>query len=526
MKEGKLIFLIMIDGTNYEVFNTLLREGRLPNFSTLLKEKDGCFKKSLSTFPSTTAPAIPEILMGQYSFRFSGLPKAIHAFDRESLEIKRYEFLLDEWGKRNLRLLHMFKEKGWTILSFFKAHIRDSHYTYYNEILYQLEFISDFTGLRWINYDEVQMVKLQDFLTRNPEPDKLIFIVLNSADLNGHLFGPFSDEYVESLIKIDELIGNLVAFLKKEKYNGKPLFDLSSFVIFGDHGISPSGNHIPMERILRGYGLSTFDAGNPLALITENLMGILEKDVDLLLFPAGSNIADLYVRNIVNGEPQPWNSLAPGELLRNYPNRSKPLFMYDLKNLITSIGAIDFILMKKDKDIVEVYGYGDTRGIIYRKWEGKKPLFLYQVPYGKDPLGYIDDKMIREHIWIGTEVNETNFREPVFAHFFHDEQTWINLTWEHSHPGGPPLLSKAFDRDVTTSDIVLTAKEHFSFMRMVKGDHGAMIPSSMFTILFILGNGISCRDNVHPRILDIFNAVARLGKIEFSPEETDGVDII
>ncbi len=525
MKKGKYLFMIMIDGTNYEVFNSLLQNGELKGFSKLLKEKDGCFKKMLSTFPSTTAPAIPEILMGQYSNKFKGLPKAIHAFDRKTLEIKRYEFLLDEWGKRNLRLLHLFKEKGWMIISFFKAHIRDSHFTYYNEILYQLEFISEFTGLKWINYDEVQIYKLIDFLKKEPEPNKLIFIVLNSVDLNGHLFGPYSDDYVESLKKIDSLIDELITFLQEKKYGETPLFDMSNFIIFGDHGISPSGNHINIERILRGYGFSTFDAGNPLSLITENLMGILESDVDLLLFPAGSNIADLYIRNIENGEPTSWLENPDIQLLRSYPNRTKPMYAFDLKNTLTAIQPIDFILMRLGPDIIGVYGPGDSEALIYRKMGNNKFRFLYQVPGGKDPLGYIIDEELKDQIWIGKEVNSLNYKDSTFEAFFHEEEKWLALTWNHEHPNGPPLLSKAFDREETTSDIILTAKEHFSFMRMVKGDHGALIPSSMFTIALLAGNKKNCKDTVYPRVIDLYNTALKMVDFEEDPE-SDGTVLI
>ncbi len=525
MEKGKLLFMIMIDGTNYRVFRSLFESGELKGFRSLLEEKEGCFKKMLSTFPSTTAPAIPEILMGQYSYRFKGLPKAIHAFDRKSLEIKRYEFLLDEWGKRNLNLLHLFKEMGWMIISFFKAHIRDSHFTYYNEILYQLEFISEFTGLKWINYDEVQIYKLIDFLKKDPTPNKLIFIVLNSVDLNGHLFGPYSDDYVESLKKVDSLIGELIAFLKNQRSNGQTLFDMSNFIIFGDHGISPSGNHLNIERILRGYGFSTFDAGNPLSLITENLMGILDRDVDILHFPSGSNIADLYVRDIENGEPASWLRNPSIQLLRNYPNRSKPLYSYDLKNILTSIQPMDFILMRLGEDMVGIYGPGDREAIVYRKKEDGKMKYLYQVTGSEDPLDYTNSEEIRDLVWIGKEVNGSNYRNSTFSAFFHEEEKWLQLTWDHSHPNGPPLLSKAFDREETTSDIILTAREHFSFMRMVKGDHGALIPSSMFTALIVAGNEARCKENTYPRVVDLYNTALKIVGAE-EDRDSDGISLI
>ncbi len=526
MGNQKILFMIMIDGTNYEVFNSLLNNGQLPAFSSLMNEKEGCFKKALSTFPSTTAPAIPEILMGFYASKFKDLPKAIHAFDRDSLEIKRYEFLLDEWGKRNLRLLHLFREQEWKIISFFKANIRDSHFTYYNEILYQLEFISDFTGLKWINYDEVQIYKLIEFLKKDPSPNKLIFIVLNSADLNGHLFGPYSNNYSESIIKLDSVIGKLLEFLKTYKINGQRMFDFSNFIIFGDHGISPSGNHVNIERILRGYGYSTFDAGNPLSLITENIMGILEDDVDILFFPAGSNVADIYVRKIENGNPLQWKEFPTVGQIRHYPNRSKPLFSYDLKNIFSAIEPLDFLLLPEGRDVIGVYGSGDQKALIYRRRDTKPWKFLYQIPDGEDPLGYIQDEKLKDYLWVGKEVNKNNFNEKIFDTFFLTEEEWLELTWNHPHPNAPPLLSKAFDREDTRSDIILTAKEHFSFMRMVKGDHGALIPSSMFTILMILGNNINCSENAYPRIIDIFPTALKLSGLDFPELETDGRSLL
>ena len=64
MQFSRFIF-ILIDGAPYNVFHELIENDDLPNIKKYIINQ-GCLKKAVSVFPSTTGPAFIPFFMGLF----------------------------------------------------------------------------------------------------------------------------------------------------------------------------------------------------------------------------------------------------------------------------------------------------------------------------------------------------------------------------------------------------------------------------------------------------------------------------
>ena len=59
------MIFILIDGAPYSVFHELIENNELPNIKRFITNQ-GCLKKAVSVFPSTTGPAFIPFFMGLF----------------------------------------------------------------------------------------------------------------------------------------------------------------------------------------------------------------------------------------------------------------------------------------------------------------------------------------------------------------------------------------------------------------------------------------------------------------------------
>ena len=85
------LLLVMIDGLPVHLFETALVGGEVPRIARLTAERPTVEVTALSTFPSSTFPALPELLSSTYAEATDpSAPKTIHAFDHQERQIIHY----------------------------------------------------------------------------------------------------------------------------------------------------------------------------------------------------------------------------------------------------------------------------------------------------------------------------------------------------------------------------------------------------------------------------------------------------
>ena len=89
--DDRRLLLVMINGLPVHLFKTALVGGEVPRIAQLTAERPTVEVTALSTFPSSTFPALPEMLSSTYAEAADpSAPKAVHAFDRQERQIIRY----------------------------------------------------------------------------------------------------------------------------------------------------------------------------------------------------------------------------------------------------------------------------------------------------------------------------------------------------------------------------------------------------------------------------------------------------
>src|SRR6185369_11242117 len=125
-EDKPFLLAICIDGLQARTFETLLEEGKLPNVARLLDRYPHARGRSLSSFPSSTAPSVPEFLTGRYADRTPAMPRSIHAFDRVSERARRYSLEPGAWEDGTPTLFTLLQARGESSVSLFEGHFDGS----------------------------------------------------------------------------------------------------------------------------------------------------------------------------------------------------------------------------------------------------------------------------------------------------------------------------------------------------------------------------------------------------------------
>ncbi len=526
-----MLFLILIDGLNFDIFNELMKEDKLPNIKFyLLNNLNGVMGKMLTTFPSATAPSMPELFTGKYCYKLKVSPKKIHAFNRIKNEMLRYEFLSKAWKNEQNDIMDLVDKFRGPVLSFFKGKFQKVRTHIYNEFLYNIDAITDFTGLDFINYDEKIINDLIKILEKKHRNYQMVFLSLVTADLNGHFHGVNDPRYRASIIQIDNYLGSLFRkLIDIRDEDGVSLFEKSHFIIFGDHGMSEGGKYIDLTSLFKGLNINSADLSRTSALLRNKLLYDWAEDFDILIVPGGSNIAELYVRAYRNLTPSPWSFFPSIDNLLNYYNKN------NLKiNLISSLQAInniDIIAVQKSPNIIYIFSpYFNFAKVYVKRSEGELKICYQWIPTilnGKtDPLNYTESLKTKELICNNLQLNEANYEDEEFDNYFHGIDEWLEVSFDSFYPLAPFFLWKAFTDSETKSDIILTAKRGYNFMKWNKGDHGALSRDSIFTAVVIASKRINRDCELkYFRNVDLFPIMCRFMDIPpqyYQNEDIDG----
>ncbi len=515
---GDTVLLLEIDGARHRTVAELYRRGRLPGLRRLARDKGGRFLRTITTFPSATAPSLPELLVGRYSDRCQAdLLRRVQGFDRTTGRIDRYEFERKAWDTRDVDLFDLVARSGRRSFSYFEGEFRNASVNDFNPLGYRIEFATGYARLPTINYDrQVMSAVLRDLKNEKPPP-ALVFIGLGAADIAGHARGPEHPDYAKAIVENDAQLLRLIAVLEATPHpKGGSVYQHSAFFVFGDHGMAPTREHLSIGRSLNQAGIITGDGADLGAMLQASLLKDWYQNVDAVVLGIGSNVAELQVRRRTpRGQRRPWVERPALAELRDMPvSRGRGGGSVDLVSYLVGHVGMEMVMVAEGPGRVQVFSPGGGEALVVREGPPEAPRrFAYQVrrtdARGRDPLGYLQEPAARALI---TPAHAAQLA-------FHSTRAWFDATAHCAQPLGPPLIPKAFDPHPTAPDILLVARPDFGFLPVVKGDHGSLQIESSVSFLLAAAPGLEpgLRDGDTVRLIDVHAEVRRYLELPEDP---------
>ncbi|HBL31546.1 MAG TPA: hypothetical protein DD490_32390, partial [Acidobacteria bacterium] len=241
------VLLLMIDGLPVGPFEEALAAHELPNLERLFAERPTLRTRAVSTFPSATAPSVPELLCGRW-VELDDLPApgAVHAFDREDRRVVRYLTEPDTWNWPLPNLLKAASRSGLSAVTVFEGRW-DGTGTILTTSAIARAAALEVLGAGEVGSGDRRPVEELLAHIRQEGVPQVSLVVFNEVDLKGHFHGPASPQVRRALAATDGLIGEIVETLRREKTpSGRSVLDETAIFLFGDHGMAPSGRFLDL----------------------------------------------------------------------------------------------------------------------------------------------------------------------------------------------------------------------------------------------------------------------------------------
>lgn len=495
------VLLLMIDGLPVAPFEEALAAHELPHLERLFATRPTLRTRAVSTFPSATAPSLPELLSGRWvELETLPAPDAVHAFDREERRIVRYLTEPETWDWPVPNLFDAAKQAGLSAVTVFEGRW-DGPESIMTTAAIARSAALDFVGASDLASGDRGPVKALLARIKKKGAPRVTLVVFNEVDMKGHFRGPASSEVHRALAATDALIGELVKALQQEKTeSGRSVLEETAIILFGDHGMAPSGSFLDLTVFFHGLGLVAYDASSVTHVVLRERLGpAWTRWPDAILVSGGSNVTQIYLRHPSGG----WidgAGAAPDEveLARRRPD------VEEIARRLADHPGVGQVLRLVAPDEVELRAEGERLARVIQRGEGRHRRWAYVVPDGAtaDPLDYLADPQVAPLVAREESLTESDF----FA-----VETWIGRTRNAHFPAAVPLLLKAFHPRRFTGDLMVTARLGWSFLRGQKGDHGNLDREAVLTPLVLNGAGIPANAALSgARLVDIYPTAAVL----------------
>jgi len=201
---------------------------------------------------------------------------------------------------------------------------------------------------------------------------------------------------------------------------------------------------------------------------------------------------------------------------------------------------VDLVLVKLDAERVFIYRTDDNQALLHleRDAEGRE-VFRYEpvrrlrqaedgtIQYesplpGQDPLGYLGDPSVREHL-----------PKAQWVEHAYPADRWLTATARSRYPDAVVAIAKFFSwrlpvedlAEVRDPDLVVTAQEGWSFRSddAWGTDHGALLAEAMRITLFLAGPNIRPgRLEAPQRIINVLPTILEMIGQPYDPQTMDG----
>jgi len=449
MKEFKQCIIILIDGGCVEVVEDLLSKDELPNIRKYIL-KNGTYCRGISTYPSATGPAYAPFLTGCFPGTCD-LP-GIRWFDRYEFYSKKRVFggLRSYIGLESVMMKRDLNKEVKTLFELSK-----NPYNVFNPLSRGIKFSRNIPHMlnpyahfthRWEIVDKTAAFFIRRAL-RKSNPD-FLFAVFPAVDGLSHATGPRSSRVIAAYKKIDEMIGQIIGELIKQKK-----FEDTLFIISSDHGLTDTHTH---------FDLSEFMEKKNFRVLYYPL--IYKRNINMVLAETGNSMANIYIKNGNCWKKRYCHEEIEEKLLKDLANREE----------------ISFVLTRGGKN--EIYVNNKHGEAIIREKDNK---LCYEYSK-KDPFGYgLENK------WLSYE--------GILQHTFNSE-----------YPDALVQISQIF-KSKRSGDIIVDAKKGFDLRARFeypehKSSHGSLCKEHVQVPFFI--NTKIKRDKI--RTIDVFPSVLKL----------------
>ncbi|MBZ5638158.1 MAG: alkaline phosphatase family protein [Acidobacteriia bacterium] len=466
------LLVLCVDGLRADVFERLLAEGRLPAIERLVKGRASTLGRALASFPSSTAPSVPEFLTGRYADRTTSMPRAIHAFDRSSGSARRYSLEPAAWDDGTPTLFTLLDSRGETSYSLFEGRFESSvSFSSKRELVWG--GILEALHLPVYNPDRSLLRQFRRMVEVRGMPPRAAFLMFNSVDLAGHLRSPESKRYEDALVHLDRLLeSELLDWMKRYPLpGGGSYLDDTTIAIFGDHGMESSRRFVDLPGVLKRQGLKVVDMGTVFQVaVREKLSRKWAARPDVVLAPGGSNVTQVYLRRA-------------GETWATGPASGSET--ESIARQLAAVPGVEFVVRRLAGDRLELRAEGKRRAVLVEDGDGGSRTFAYLVGPGpgEDPLGYLADPAASRLV----QVVDGSLDGPVDPIAFHGFDEWHLASEATTYPAAVPLILKGCASGPTQGDLVLTSAPGWSFLRHSQGDHGGLRQDSIETALLLSG---------------------------------------
>lgn len=542
--DAKILF-IFVDSLRPDVVDDMVAKGQLPTIKKLFYDQGMRFPNFFSTFPSLTVNAFTCLITGKWSDQ-SGL-KAQSLFERfptRKKNILKRIFFIPEHFPRFFNMLTAV-DKAPEILK--KNHVK-TLYNYLGEKYHAavVPISPSVIPPAWphlatndVNHPYRVVIEASQkldslngkYALRYMVPDtrgKLFMIWFTEMDEAEHRceWGQFGPEVRKKIEEVDQWIEKIYdGFTHQDK--GKAPY----VILFSDHG---------------AYGGAHGVYNQPYYLGRDFFYKILKMNVrgpDYSISHPGTDMTSFtYIDNMGRGQARIFLPVTDG-LSGNWnrPNTLYELTHYDLGpnrkpvNLIQELlnidlsernkfpekidsHPVDLLIVKLSKELIYIVKQGGAEALIrIEEKDGKlryryEPVrnvsqdangnLTYEENAAEDPFGYLKHPV---------------FHAPDPAKFikeFHNDQEWLDATYETDYPDAVSLISHALGwkpgfsamAKAQDPDIWLSATPGWNFrIEDINGtDHGSIYKDSLRATLMFSGPGIRVGTNPTPhRIIDV-----------------------
>jgi hypothetical protein len=496
---GRRLLLVMIDGLAVRPFERALGTGAMPRLERLLSERPTSKTEALSSFPSATAPVLPELLTGRYvDLEELQAPGAVHAFDREDRRIIRYITEPEAWRWPVPNLFDAAEAAGLSTVTVFEGRWKGPESILTTAAIARAAVREVIGAGAFGSGDRGPVRAFLERLERKGMPD-IALLVFNDVDLKGHFHGPDSDEVQAALRETDALLGEVLDWLAQAPdADGTPLLQRTTLVLFADHGMVPSGRFLDVETFFEERELVTYDASTLThAVLRERLGTLWTQWPDVILVSGGSNVTQVYLRHPSGG----W---LDGQVAQDKARGRRRPDTAEVARSLAEQPGVEHVLRQTDADTIEVLASGERRARIVQRRTMAGRSYAYAVSRAAtgDPFEYLGDPRTAALVCRSDRPKRACFR---------DAATWMSETRDSRFPGAVALVPKAFHPQRFTGDLMLTALPGWSFLRWQKGDHGNLERDAMLVPLVLNGPGIEATP-LPPlvRLVDLFPTLAVL----------------
>jgi len=495
------VLLLMLDGLPAVPFEEALAAHELPNLERLFASRPTLRTRALSTFPSSTAPSVPELLSGRRIEQDEfPAPNAIYAFDREQRRMARYLTQPDTWSWPVPNLFDAAARAGLSAETVFEGRFKGSGSILTTASIARSAALEMIGASEFVGGDSRPVEALISHIEKKGAP-RVMLVVFNETDMKGHFHGPESPELRRALVATDTLIGELAGALARAKTpSGRSVLDETSIILFGDHGMAPSGKFLDLEELFRRRGLVAYDASTATHVVLRERLGARwTRWPDAILVSGGSNITQIYFRS-------PFGGWADGEaaLPKEVERARRRPDVEEVERQLLELAGVNQVMRQVAPREVQIRADGGRIAWVIERGEGKDRRWAYVVPDGAtaDPLCYLDDPEVASLVARSGSLSSAAFL---------DADAWIERTWNARYPAAVPLVQKAFHPQRFAGDLIVTARLGWSFIKNQRGDHGNLERQVMFTPLVLNGAGVEEGAALSgARLLDIYPTAAVL----------------